>query len=302
MRQKERPYLLLIYVLLFVLVAVFYLLYYLPLSEKREQAEYRLAQLTTAIDRAEQKRVSKPTESSEAQLAKLSEALPVKPYTHQLILDLDKLKTLSAVSLENVTFDEEKKQSLRAFVEELQLSRKEAGIGQKEDAGEPSEATTGNQPAADQSASQSSSDTQDLAAKLAALPDTQLTSIGMTLRLRGDYQQLYQFITEVQELSRYLRVDQIIFDSSDDTDGNGNTTAQTAVQPATAQPTATATSQPTVTEATTGTPQASGAQLTVTLKLTSYYVPQYATLIKKLPPILLEKPSNKQNPTEFGNS
>jgi Tfp pilus assembly protein PilO len=98
------------------------------------------------------------------------------------------------------------------------------------------------------------------------IPDVKIGSVEITLSVKGQYSNLYKFVSEIQDLSRYLRVDTFSFDSP---------------------------------QAQEESKLVKDRDLTATIKLTSYYAPEYALLLDKLPSIKTEKPSGKWDPTQY---
>lgn len=243
MGEKERQYILLIIALLFVLLAAYYYMYFVPLQNEKEQVLMRLeqtkAQAQGTLKQVEKKESTPPQE----QLKKIAELIPVQPYTDQLVIDLGKLQTLGQIQIENATFQEEKDVKVQELPNQFI----------------PQEARQGQVP---QSKAKQAVNVQ---AVQNTLPPVTIKSIEMTLAVKGEYKNIYDFVTEVQNLSRYLRVDMLTFSTPEKNEFE----------------------------------IPKDKRLTASLKLTSYYAPQYASLLDKLPSVNVEPPSGKWDPTQY---
>ncbi|WP_027414887.1 type 4a pilus biogenesis protein PilO [Aneurinibacillus terranovensis] len=249
MGEKERQYVLLGLTLLFALLAAFYYFYVTPLQKKVTEASFQLQQTNMQIKPAESQQKKNDLTPYQEQLSKIAEFLPVKPYTDQLIKDLGKLQTISNIQIENATFNEQKEQKLSELAKKF-VSQDDQNQGFAQ--------------------SGSSSQTKDskqvtLQALQSYLPGTTVSSIEITLSIKGDYQSIYHFVSEVQNLSRYLRVDGLTFTSNQ---------KDSFVIP-------------------------KEKDMPATVKLTTYYAPQFAGLLDKLPPVQAEPPSGKWNPMKY---
>jgi Tfp pilus assembly protein PilO len=243
MAEKERQYILLIIALLFVLLAAYYYMYFVPLQNEKEHALMRLeqtkAQAQGVLKQVERRETTPPQE----QLRKIAELIPVAPYTDQLIIDLGKLQTLGQIQIDNATFQEEKDVKVQDLPNQFI----------------PQEARQG------QTTQQKNKQAVNVQSVQNALPPVTIKSIEMTLSVKGEYKNIYDFVTEIQDLSRYLRVDNLTFSSPEKDEFQ----------------------------------IPKDKKMTATLKLTSYYAPQYASLLDKLPPVNVEPPSGKWDPTQY---
>ncbi|MFT9849863.1 pilus assembly protein PilO [Aneurinibacillus sp. REN35] len=243
MGEKERQYILIMVAMLFVLLAAYYYMYYVPLQKEKEQTLMRVEQLKaqtqSILKRVEKKETTPPQE----QVKRIAELIPVQPYTDQLILDLGKLQSLGELQIENATFEEEKEVKVQELPNQFI----------------PQAARQGQVP------QQKSKQAINVQAAQNALPPVTIKSIEITLAIKGEYKNIYNFVTEAQDLSRYLRVDMLTFTSPEKDEFQ----------------------------------IPKDKNLTASLKLTSYYAPQYASLLDKLPPVNVEPPSGKWDPTQY---
>ncbi|USG64665.1 type 4a pilus biogenesis protein PilO [Brevibacillus ruminantium] len=283
MAEKTRQLLFLFAALLFALLAVFYYFYLAPLQEKKNRQTLELAQLRASVQGIMDKKQEEKKEQvvTEEALAKVIEAIPVTPYTDQLVKDLGRLQTISRVEILSASFDEQKAMSAKDMAEQIIPKEDQQNKASAEAPQERSNASTNSaeqtvavQTSAEATATHSAKDQKENAGNEALsieklkrfLPETILGSVAITISVKGEYEQLYQFLTEVQEMSRYLRVDEISV---------ADTEKDEFVVP-------------------------SDEKMTATVKLTSYYAPEFKQLIDKLPAVDVEAPSGKDNPFRYG--
>lgn len=236
MGEKQRQSILILLSLLFVLLAVYYFFYYQPSVEEKQQVEIQLAQVTAKAQQAAGKEKIEEGKPPQEKVQKIAEQIPVEPYTEQLVLDLGKLQSIGRVELVNVTFESGKDVSAK------ELAAIFAPAGKEKDG-----------------------DNTKVAASLQqALQGQTIKSVEMNLSIKGAYKDIYTFVSELQNVSRYLRVDELSFTSPRKDD---------FVIP-------------------------KKNVLDASLKLTSYYAPQYAPLLdKKLEPVVPQA-AGKKDPTQ----
>lgn len=271
MAERTRQILFLFVALLFALLAVFYYFYLTPMQEKKKQLTVELAQLRATVQGMTEQKQNQQNERtvSEQKLARVAEAIPVTPYTDQLIKDLGKLQTISNVEILSATFSEQKAMSAKEIAEKI-IARGDEGWAESgeadadgeevADAGVDGDAGTATKADAGTKAPPSVETIKRF------LPETTLGSVEITLSIKAQYEELYRFLTEVQDLSRYLRVDEISV-TSDEKD------------------------EFTV---------SADDKMTATVKLTSYYAPEFRQLVGKPPAVDVDAPSGKGNPFEYG--
>lgn len=277
MAERTRQILFLFVALLFALLAVFYYFYLTPMQEKKKQRTVELAQLRATVQGMTEQKQNQQNERtvSEQKLARVAEAIPVTPYTDQLIKDLGKLQTISNVEILSATFSEQKAMSAKEIAEKI-IARGDEGwaesgeadadgeevadAGSDEDAGVEGDAGTATK------ANEGTKAPPSVETIKRFLPETTLGSVEITLSMKAQYEELYRFLTEVQDLSRYLRVDEISV-TSDEKD------------------------EFTV---------SADDKMTATVKLTSYYAPEFRQLVGKPPAVDVDAPSGKGNPFEYG--
>ncbi len=294
MGEKERQYALLGFALLFALLAGFNFLYLNPLRDERERVA---AQLGLLQKRIETQMVQAPKQAEEVpneKLARIEEAIPVKPYTDQLIKDLEKLQTISRVEIVSATFAEQKQLTAKDIAEKF--IPKEISDEQSKQGGQAAASNEAVQNTADQTASpkeESSTQASPSEAPQAAkdhsatdapkneetskdlpptaellqqiLPEANLSSVEITLTIKGEYKDIYDFATEIQRMSRYLRIDELTFATTEKDD---------FIIP-------------------------KETKMTATVRLTSYFAPQFKSLLSKLPPVGVEGPSGKWDPLRY---
>jgi hypothetical protein len=244
MEEKQRQYVLLGLALLFLLLAVFYYLYLTPVLEKKQETEMQLEQKRTELAIVVKKKQGTDSRPPQEKLRRMAELFPVKPYNEQLIKDLGEMQSISSITIESATFDEKKEMSAAELAKEVLPEEGQEGSRI------PSEGKT---PKVTR---------QELEAYL---PKSSIRSVQIKLGIKGEYKDVYRFVTEIQQLSRYLRVDKLSFKHKQEDDFK--------------------------------IPKENG--LEANLELTGYYAPQYASLLDKLPPVNVEPPSGKWDPTQY---
>jgi Tfp pilus assembly protein PilO len=263
MGEKERQYILLIFAALFACLAVFYYFYVIPINKEKERIRIEFEQMRAKANalakQANAKHVAAPPQE---QLAKIAEVIPVQPYTEQLIQHLSKMQTASNIKIQNVTFKQQK------IMEASELAAKFTQPEKKEEGEDILQLPQYqlNLPGKLQKDANKQKETQLITPEVLKkyIPDAKIGSVEITLSVKGEYSNLYKFVSEVQDLSRYLRVDTFEFENQQE----DSTLAK-------------------------------DRDLTATIKLTSYYAPEYVLLLDKLPSIRTEKPSGKWDPTQY---
>ncbi|MGC5326611.1 type 4a pilus biogenesis protein PilO [Brevibacillus sp. SYSU BS000544] len=281
MGEKERQYALLGFALLFALLAAFNFLYLNPVRDEREQLAAQAATLSSKVDAIAAGQVRPKSEVPYEKLERIVEAIPVKPYTDQLIKDLERLQTLSQVEITSVTFTEQKQLSAKEIAEKLipkevkeeQKKQEEQGIltnplnteteanpsGDNNNSAE----KTGNQSTPSSTEEKEQPPTVEVLQKI--LPEAKLNSVEMNLSIKGEYEEIYDFVSEIQGMSRYLRVDELSF---------ATTAKDDFVIP-------------------------KETKMAATIRLTSYFAPQFKSLLNKLPPVDVNGPSGKWDPLRY---
>ncbi|WP_339167455.1 hypothetical protein NSQ24_06350 [Brevibacillus sp. FSL L8-0520] len=283
MAEKTRQYLFLFVALLFALLAVFYYIYLTPLQAKKSKLTVELAQLQATVQGLSSRNAEEKKDDavSEEALAKVTEAIPVSPYTDQLVKDLGKLQTISKVEILTASFAQPKVLSTKDMAEQI-ISKEEQGADtaaeestgakepktnsdtDKKETGTAEATGIASEPNAKDRSAALAMPTADTLRRL--LPETALGSVEITLSVKGGYDELYLFLKEVQGLSRYLRVDEF--------------TVTAAEKDEFTVP--------------------KDSRMTATIKLTSYYAPEFKQAVDKLPAVEVEAPSGKGNPFQYG--
>jgi Tfp pilus assembly protein PilO len=286
MAEKQRQYLLLAIALLFGILAIFNFLYLGPLMDDKTSYQVKLAQLEKQVQTLQQNTEQFAPVVPEEILSNIVETLPVKPYTDQLVKDLEKLQTISRVQIDSVTFAQTKNQNTKEIVEKFypkgdssaedliaqymenaKTPRKPLNLAvkvmQSNGESDVKEEDKREKETVDPSLKQVKMMTLEQLKK--AVPDATLSTTEINMALKGEYEDIYKFVTELQSLSRYLRVDELTFTSPEK-------------------------EEYTIPKDT---------KLTATIKLTSYYVPQFDKIVDKLPPVQVEGPSGKWNPLKY---
>lgn len=260
MEEKQRQSILVLFSLLFVLLAVYYFLYYQPAVREKEQAEVRVETLKSKVSALSSRQKQTDGKPPQEQVQKIAERIPVEPYTDQLVLDLGNLQSVGRVRIVNVSFEEGKdvnvKQLAALFGTPLanEQGDKKTSLEEKLDVTEKKEAA---------SVKNDVKPSVNVQAVEQALPSETLKAVEMKLTVKGNYSDIYTFVNELQNISRYLRVDELSFTSPRKDD---------FVIP-------------------------KDQQLNASLKLTSYYAPQYAPLLDKKPEPVVPAAAGKKDPT-----
>ncbi len=273
MEEKMRQFGLLVFALLFAALAGAYYLHVVPLQERENELTTRLAKLSQTVDQVQSTSVREKQADSERAVADLVEAIPVKPYVDQLIKDMDRLQEISQVEIEEASFAEQEKLTSKNLADQLIYTDKDdanskgqeanAELLQSFDAGQTDSTESTGQTDQAPVLDADRQIKQEIIEKY--LPAVSFNSIEITLKISGNYEQIYSFVTEAQKLSRYLRVDQLDFTT---------TQKQEFVIP-------------------------DEEKMSATVKLTSYFAPQFESVVKKHPGVQVEAPSGKWNPMQY---
>jgi hypothetical protein len=245
MGEKERQYFLLGFAALFLLLVIFYYLYVTPILSARDEAQVQLAQKKTELAILDKQKEPKDSKPPQEKLKQIAELFPVQPYTDELVKDLGSLQAISRVSLESASFEEQKE------VKAAELA--------KDFVPEESQDQQGSGNAREKTMKVTRQEVE------AYLPQTPIRSMKIKLGIKGDYEDVYDFVSEVQQLSRYLRVDKLSFTRKEVSDFKIS----------------------------------KEKELDATLEMTSYYAPQFAALLEKTSFTPFENPSEKWNPLEY---
>lgn len=284
MEGKVRQGVFAVFALLFAALAGAYYLYVLPLQDEQTSLQVRLEKRKQAFEQLQNPQTAPQPRISPQLLSRIQQAIPVKPYADQLIKDLDRLQSISQVSIEEATFTEQKKLSAKDLADPLTYTDKQEQAGEKkdgtateadegaggEDTGQDGKAAEGSGNQGEPSKQASGSTVLNAERQVKAeiiekfLPDVHFNSITISMKMKGDYEQIYRFVTELQKVSRYLRVDQLDFKT--------NQKDEFVIPKET--------------------------RMTATVKLTSYFAPQFEPYVGKLPVVQVEGPSGKENPME----
>lgn len=270
MGEKAHQIALLVFAALFAALAGAYYLYLLPLQEQATSLQVRLGKITQTFEQLQDPAKISEQQVSPQVLASIQEAIPVKPYADQLIKDLDKLQSISSITIEEAAFSEKEQLSAQDLADQLVSAETE------EEKADQDPIPTENDPTGlEDSAEEPPSTAPDAAEKQKKaaitkeiiekyLPEANFNSIDITLKIKGNYEEIYRFVSELQQISRYLRVDQLEFKTSQ---------KQEFIVP-------------------------KEAQMSASVKLTSYFAPQYEQFVDKLPVVQVEGPSDKWNPMQ----
>ncbi|MCP1355317.1 type 4a pilus biogenesis protein PilO [Aneurinibacillus migulanus] len=246
MDEKQRQYVLLGLAILFLLLAVFYYLYLTPVLEKKQETQIQLEQKKAELAIVNQKQTVKDSRPPQEKLRQIAELFPVKSYDDQLVKDFGELQSISNISIESATFEEKKEVQATELAKEI--------VPDKASESPPTAVET-----QEKVAEVTRADLEKY------LPTSSVRSVQIKLGVKGDYRDIYAFVTEIQQMSRYLRVDKLSFNQKEKSD------FKIPKDP----------------------------RLEASLELTGYYAPQYASLLDKLPPVSVEPPSGKWDPTQY---
>ncbi|MFD2369071.1 type 4a pilus biogenesis protein PilO [Brevibacillus sp. GCM10020057] len=291
MEGRVRQAAFVVFALLFSALAGAYYLYVMPLQDQQTSLQVRLEKMKQSFEQLQNPAAAKEQRISPQLLSQIQEAIPVKPYADQLIKDLDRLQSISQVSIEEATFTEQEKLSAKDLADQLAYTDKQEKEGEKKDGADAGadEKAKDDEASQDEKAADASANVDEPgrqandsaqasgSAVLNAerqvkaeiiekfLPEVHFNSISISMKIKGDYEQIYRFVTEMQKLSRYLRVDQLDFKT--------NQKDEFVIPKET--------------------------RMTATVKLTSYFAPQFEKYVDKLPVVQVEGASGKWNPMEY---
>lgn len=244
MEEKQRQYVLLGLALLFLMLAVFYYLYVMPVLNQKREAEIQLQQKKAELELATKQKKEADTRPPQEKLRQIAELFPVKSYDEQLVKEFGKLQSISKIAIEDASFEENKEINAADLAKEIvseEVEEKTADIP-KEQAPKVTRAELEKY-----------------------LPHSSIRNMKIKLSIKGEYKDVYRFVTEIQQMSRYLRVDKLMFKQKQEDDFK--------------------------------IPKEKGIE--ANLELTGYYAPQYASLLDKLPSVHTDPPSGKWDPTKY---
>ncbi len=279
MGGKGRQIALLVFAALFAAMAAAYYLYLVPLQERETGLQMRLDKMKHTLTQMQNPMKMSEQQISQQVLVKLQEAIPVKPYADQLIKDLDKLQSLSQITIEEASFSEKEQLSAQDLADQLVYTEKEEEKEEQETKETETDANKQDAVVEESSSTESAAVEQQKKADSITneqrqikqeiieryLPEANFNSIDIILKIKGNYEEIYSFVTELQKISRYLRVDHLEFKTNQ---------KQEFVIP-------------------------EDAQMSATVKLTSYFAPQFEKHVDKLPVVQVEGPSDKWNPLQY---
>lgn len=245
MGEKERQYFLLGFAVLFLLLVMFYNLYVTPVLTSGSEARNQLAQKKAELAILDKQKGTQASKPMQERVKHIAELFPVQPYADELVKDLGSLQAISKVSLESASFDEQKEMKATEFAKDFVQ--------------EPSQEPQGSGSAKEKTMKVTRQEVE------AYLPQTPVRSMKIKLGIKGEYEDIYAFVSEVQQLSRYLRVDKLSFTKKEKSDFKIS----------------------------------KEKGLEATLEMTSYYAPQFASLLDKATFAPFEGPSGKWNPLEY---
>ncbi|MGN7470669.1 type 4a pilus biogenesis protein PilO [Brevibacillus sp. SAFN-007a] len=281
MGEKTRQIALFIFVLLFAALAGAYYVYIVPATEQKASLQVRLEKLKQTLAQLQTAQATEPTNPTVLS-QRVLEAIPVRPYADQLIKDLERLQSVSRISIEEASFSEREKLTAKELANQLTyMDQAEEADGEAqatgegelqkqvdEIAGQAVEST----PKAGSASGQKKPGAENAERQVKAdmienyLPPIPFHSVEISLKIKGDYKEIYRFVTELQKMSRYLRVDQLDFQSNQ---------KEELVIP-------------------------EDTKMSATVKLTSYFAPQFEKELDKLPAVQVGGPSGKWDPMQYG--
>ncbi|MED1642844.1 type 4a pilus biogenesis protein PilO [Brevibacillus agri] len=277
MGEKTRQIALFIFALLFAALAVAYYLYIVPVTDQKTSLQVQLEKLKQTFDQLQSAQATEPTTPMVIS-NKILEAIPVRPYADQLIKDLERLQSVSQISIEEASFSEREKLSAKELANQLTyMDQAEGGEAQATLEGEVQKLDEKAQKIAKsaQNAGSSAGQPKPAAGKEERqvkaemiekyLPPIPFHSVEISLKIKGDYKEIYRFVSEMQKMSRYLRVDQLDFKSNQKDE---------FVIP-------------------------EDTKMVATVKLTSYFAPQFEKDLEKLPAVQVEGPAGKWDPMQY---
>jgi Tfp pilus assembly protein PilO len=262
MGNKKQQWMLPMLALMFVLLFAGYYFYVRPVQADVQSLNEQVIQAQEGLQNAKNQGKARQDKPLSKSLQRLAELIPVTPYTDQLIKDLGRLQSVSHIEITNASFSDENtvnsKQLGQKFIPALDPNKVTIPQDKKNRITELQNTVNG-------------------------MPPASIHTIEITLSVKGRYDDIYSFLYEVENLSRYLRLDSLSFGGAGtgNTGGSGNYDASGAVD---------GQSSPNSIDS---------RDLAASIKLTTYFVPQFASLLDKQPAVQVEPPSGKWDPTQY---
>ncbi|WCK53646.1 hypothetical protein PP175_20290 [Aneurinibacillus sp. Ricciae_BoGa-3] len=273
MGNMKQQWMLPMLALMFVLLFACYYFYVRPVQTDVQNLNQQVSQAQASLQNARSQGKSRQDKPASKSLQRIAELIPVTPYTDQLIKDLGRLQSVSRIEITNASFSDEN------TVNSTDLGKKFIPV------------LDANKVTIPQDKKMRIAELQNTAN---ALPPASIHTIEITLSVKGRYDDIYSFLYEVENLSRYLRLDTLSFGGAGTGNAEGNGNNGTAGGDGSNVNAANGTLN-----GQTSSPSTDSRDLTASIKLTTYFVPQFASLLDKLPAVQVEPPSGKWDPTQY---
>lgn len=231
----NRQTILLVIMFLFLLGGGFYYFFTIPLHKETLQLEQTLTQERTLLTKLQEASTVKKEKKSVNFPPEYQMAIPEAPYLEQVMLDMTRLETISGAQMEGIGLSDQE--------QDKNKSGDNSSAANKEITFQPIGESKGEQ-----------------------APFHGVRGVSITTKVKGSYEQVYRFFTELFSLPRVIRVE-----SAKLSGGNGNFIY---FQP----------------------PYDEQKQISVEVTLTAYYVPALKPFFKHELPVIVPPPDNRTNP------
>lgn len=232
----NRQSVLLLIMLLFVVGGGFYYFFTIPLHKEAEQLQQSLVQERALLYKLQEVSGVKKEKKAIVFPPGFQASIPEAPYLELLMLDMTRLETISGVDMEGIGLSDQEKED--GPVKEASQSKEVAftpiGEGQTKDA--------------------------------KTYPG--VYSVSISTKIKGTYDQVYRFFTELSALPRMMRVENVKISG-----GGGNGTF-IYFRP----------------------PYDENKQINVEVTLSAFYVPALQPSFKQELPIIVPPPAQRDNP------
>lgn len=232
----NRQSVLLLIMFLFIVGGGFYYLFTIPLHKEAEQYQQVLEQERTLLNKLQEASEIKQEKKSIVFPPGYQASIPEAPYLELLMLDMTRLETISGVDMEGIGLSDQEKEdeSAQNSTASKEVTLTPIGIDQTKEAKE--------------------------------YPGVYRVSI--STKIKGTYEQVYRFFTELSALPRMMRVESVKVSG-----GGGNGTF-IYFRP----------------------PYDENKQINVEVTLSAFYVPALRPFFKQELPIIVPPPAQRDNP------
>ncbi|MGD8188813.1 hypothetical protein ACQCN2_02315 [Brevibacillus ginsengisoli] len=230
----NRQTVLLVIMFLFLLGGGFYYFFTIPLHKETDQLEQTLAQEKTLLTKLQEATTVKEEKKNVAFPSDYQASIPEAPYLEQVMLDMTRLETISGVEMEGIGLsdqDQDNQTGGNSATSAKEISFPPIGETKSEQA-----------------------------------PFIGVKGVSISTKIKGSYEQVHRFFTELSSLPRLMRVE-----SAKLSGGNGNFIFFNP-------------------------PNDENKQISVEVTIAAYYVPALKSFFKHELPIIVPSPDNRTNP------